>query len=650
MADSQNHAHFLNPWVLHLQKLGLELKCSLCLKVYNKPTLLPCDHIFCSCCVPKSNLFGLECPLCKIPYVEQDLRQAPLVENVANIYKSLDASFSMHMLNSDVRKGFVQCSLPAKSRFPNQIAKRSMDSSQSGNSAIGTCDNMEQHEAVYVDMNQMELSPGSSPSSGASKGVDNDSRDPGCSEDIAGRCPSKKFAKRTADDFGTQGSDEGHDLYSKKQKQQSQVLSEMLQGCTTSVAANMQNSASTDSGINNGNNFGNQVLEHDTASLLNFVCAFCHTWKTTEGSGQMQHFANGREVFGSDAGRSNVIHVHQSCIEWAPQIYYENDTTMKNLDKELARAGKLKCTTCGLKGAALGCYAKSCRRSYHVTCAYEIAECRWDMTDFLMLCPHHASQKFPSEKVRKPAVKKCSSAEVHLVSSCNEQKKLHDLDFWATSPTGAKNWVLCGSSLSADEKYMLVKFANLCGATVTKAWNPNVTHVIAATDANGACSRTLKVLMAILSGRWILKTDWIEACMKSKCPIDEEPYEISLDNHDCSDGPKTGRLRVLNNAPKLFSSLKFFFNGNFVAAYKHDLQNLIRAAGGTILESEQPLQYSDNETCHPSTTIVVYNGDSIEVNEVLNAEKLASESGSQVIAHTWILDSIASGALKPFIH
>lgn len=87
-----------------------------------------------------------------------------------------------------------------------------------------------------------------------------------------------------------------------------------------------------------------------------------------------------------------------------------------------------------------------------------------------------------------------------------------------------------------------------------------------------------------------------------------------------------------------------------MAAYKHDLQNLIRAAGGTILESEQPLQYSDNETCHPSTTIVVYNGDSIEVNEVLNAEKLASESGSQVIAHTWILDSIASGALKPFIH
>ena len=34
-----------------------------------------------------------------------------------------------------------------------------------------------------------------------------------------------------------------------------------------------------------------------------------------------------------------------------------------------------------------------------------------------------------------------------------------------------------------------------------------MTHVLAATDANGACSRTLKVLMAILNGKWVLKMD-----------------------------------------------------------------------------------------------------------------------------------------------
>lgn len=60
--------------------------------------------------------------------------------------------------------------------------------------------------------------------------------------------------------------------------------------------------------------------------------------------------------------------------------------------------------------------------------------------------------------------------------------------------------------LNSDVQCLLVKFASMCGATVAKFWNPNVTHVIAATDAEGACSRTLKVMKAILSGKWILKT------------------------------------------------------------------------------------------------------------------------------------------------
>lgn len=37
-----------------------------------------------------------------------------------------------------------------------------------------------------------------------------------------------------------------------------------------------------------------------------------------------------------------------------------------------------------------------------------------------------------------------------------------------------------------------------------KKWDSCVTHVIASTDETGACRRTLKVLMGILEGRWIL--------------------------------------------------------------------------------------------------------------------------------------------------
>lgn len=48
------------------------------------------------------------------------------------------------------------------------------------------------------------------------------------------------------------------------------------------------------------------------------------------------------------------------------------------------------------------------------------------------------------------------------------------------------------------------KFANFIGAAVRKTWDQIVTHVIASTDEKGACSRTLKVLMAILTGKWVL--------------------------------------------------------------------------------------------------------------------------------------------------
>lgn len=54
---------------------------------------------------------------------------------------------------------------------------------------------------------------------------------------------------------------------------------------------------------------------------------------------------------------------------------------------------------------------------------------------------------------------------------------------------------------------LLSKFASMCGATVCKDFNPNVTHIITSTNGSGACGRTLKFLLGILSGKWILKID-----------------------------------------------------------------------------------------------------------------------------------------------
>lgn len=57
---------------------------------------------------------------------------------------------------------------------------------------------------------------------------------------------------------------------------------------------------------------------------------------------------------------------------------YFDDGKAINLDAELARSRRITCSCCGIKGAALGCFEKSCRKSFHVTCAKLMPECRWD--------------------------------------------------------------------------------------------------------------------------------------------------------------------------------------------------------------------------------------------------------------------------------
>ncbi|KAG6678541.1 hypothetical protein I3842_14G086100 [Carya illinoinensis] len=74
-----------------------------------------------------------------------------------------------------------------------------------------------------------------------------------------------------------------------------------------------------------------------------------------------------------------------------------------------------------------------------------------------------------------------------------------------------------------------------------------MSHVIAATDAQGACTRTLKVHMATLNCRWILKIGWVKACIEAIHPVHEEPDEVDLNNHGSCNGPKTGWLMGLDN-------------------------------------------------------------------------------------------------------
>lgn len=412
---------------------------------------------------------------------------------------------------------------------------------------------------------------------------------------------------------------------------------------------------------------GNCCRTEPSTSKHGFFCAFCRISGNSETAGRMMHYSNGSSVREEKEMPSNVIHVHKTCAEWAPDVYFKDDCVM-NLEAEVARGTKIKCTTCGLKGAALGCCFTKCRRSFHVPCALSTPECRWDVDNFVMLCPAHSSRKFPNERRSSTSSKHSSSLPRRGQQSANKGTLLRGdkspgrqqadegskvSQSW-TWPLGQQcKWILCGSALDPAQKEQLNNFVRLTGATISKTWSPAVTHVVASTDADGACRRTLKFLMSILEGKWVLKIDWIAACMEAGHPVNEEPFEITHDIHGTFEGPKRGRARVEKKAPKLFEGLRFYLSGDFAASSKGYLQELASAAGGLVLHRKPIL---DQPECQ--STIVLYNvelpetskfsgKDKIVQNRLKEARSLADATGAQYAAHTWILESIAACQLQP---
>ncbi|XP_010275915.1 PREDICTED: protein BREAST CANCER SUSCEPTIBILITY 1 homolog [Nelumbo nucifera] len=394
-------------------------------------------------------------------------------------------------------------------------------------------------------------------------------------------------------------------------------------------------------------------------------CAFCHCSEDSEASGEMLHYFNGRPVAADYNGGSNVIHSHKNCTEWAPNIYFEDDTAI-NLEAELARSRRIKCCCCGIKGAALGCYEKSCRKSFHVPCAKLVQQCRWDTENFVILCPLHSSSKLPNEFSRPQGLKRKRSKRSILKGESHARQAEVVIKHSSTTRQpwrhlGCSNWLICCSALTVAEKEIVSEFAKLAGVSVSKTWRSNVTHVIASTDENGACKRTFKVLMGILEGKWILKIDWIIACMKAMEPVDKEQYEINVDIHGVRDGPRLGRLRVLNKHPKLFNGFMFYFTGEFMPSYKGYLQDLVVAAGGTVLQRKPISRDQERLLCGSSKSeiFIIYSVDlpdkcdpgkktMICNRRRSDAEVLANSTGAKVASSAWILDSIAGCKCRNF--
>ncbi|XP_072730908.1 BRCA1-associated RING domain protein 1 isoform X2 [Ciconia boyciana] len=141
---------------------------------------------------------------------------------------------------------------------------------------------------------------------------------------------------------------------------------------------------------------------------------------------------------------------------------------------------------------------------------------------------------------------------------------------------------LLGSNLSLQQQKLLNKLATVLKARRCTEFNSRVTHLVI---PDVPMPSTLKCMMAVLTGCWVLKFEWVQACLQTTVREQEEKYEIQ-------GGPQRGRLNREQLLPKLFDGCYFYFLGSFNRHQKSDLVELVKAAGGQILV-RQPKPDSD---------------------------------------------------------
>ncbi|NXT12024.1 BARD1 protein, partial [Prunella fulvescens] len=141
---------------------------------------------------------------------------------------------------------------------------------------------------------------------------------------------------------------------------------------------------------------------------------------------------------------------------------------------------------------------------------------------------------------------------------------------------------ILGSSLSVEQQKLLNKLATVLKAQRCTEFNSRVTHLVI---PDVPMPTTVKCMMAILTGCWVLKFEWVQACLQSSAREQEEKYEVQ-------GGPRRGRLNREQLLPKLFDGCYFYFLGPFKQHQKNDLLELVKAAGGQVLV-RQPKPDSD---------------------------------------------------------
>ncbi|KAL6755400.1 BRCT domain-containing protein [Haematococcus lacustris] len=154
---------------------------------------------------------------------------------------------------------------------------------------------------------------------------------------------------------------------------------------------------------------------------------------------------------------------------------------------------------------------------------------------------------------------------------------------WPSTPWSCRHtdWLLMGSGLDDAGKAGLKRLAAVAGARLVESWCHGVTHVVCRTDAGQRARRTMKYLMGVAHGCWVVDCAWVAACLSLGGAAPEASYQVHGDSNGGMGGPAAGRSRLASGGLAVLSGYTLMLAGPFSA--QDDLVALLKASGAILL-------------------------------------------------------------------
>lgn len=218
----------------------------------------------------------------------------------------------------------------------------------------------------------------------------------------------------------------------------------------------------------------------------------------------------------------------------------------------------------------------------------------------------------------------------------------------SSSPT---RMVFLSTGLSKEEREKLESCAKFLKAVIVWEFSSEVTHLIASCNKAGHCPRTLKYMHAVIAGKWIVRFDWIEACLNHNEHANEEQFEVEgSSSNPKSNSPRRARLNSAMQYPPIFDGCHFYFHGKYSNPIPSnaELTNLALSGGAQLLRREpkpSTLNVTVTAPYHATSSLklcshyVFYQKDVDEPIVKHNMERL------KTLPVSWLLDSVAAFAL-----